>query len=63
MILQVQKKKTFDLHNKDDVESYRQFLVKSRWPNGCPFELEWPWNSVPDMIKDKLIRHHLKIKD
>lgn len=62
-VLAMRKRIIFDLHNEDHVECYKQFLINSRWDSGCPFELEYPWNSVPDMIKDKLIRHHLNIKE
>jgi len=52
---------TFDLNSEDHVQSYKKFLVNKKWATGCPFDLEWPWLSVPDMIKSKLIKHYLKI--
>ena len=52
----------FDPSNKKHVEVYRLFLVDHRWDGGCPFELEWPYLSIPDMIKDKVIHHFLKIE-
>ena len=62
MPIQTRTRTKFDLRNKDHVESFRQFLSQKRWGlSGCPFELEYPWNSIPDMIKDKLIRHYLKV--
>lgn len=63
-MLQLRKQKLFDVRNKSDVEVFRKFLIENKWgAEGCPFEIEYPWTSVPDMIKDKLVRHHLKIKD
>jgi len=51
----------FDLENKDHVEYFKQFMVAKAWKGGCPFEVEFPWINVPDMIKDKIIKHTLKI--
>jgi hypothetical protein len=51
----------FDPKNKKDIEEYSYFVVNNRWKDGCPFHLEWPHLSVPDMIKDKIIRSVLGI--
>lgn len=62
MIIQTRKRNKFDINNKDHVESFKKFLSQKKWGTaGCPFELEYPWTSVPDMIKDKLVRHYLKV--
>ena len=54
--------KPFDPANKQDLDSYKKFILNNAWgPTGCPFTLEDPWLSVPDMIKDKIARHFLKI--
>ena len=53
----------FNLSNKSHVEMYRGFLQTSSWGHsGCPFELEFPYTTIPDMIKDKLIHKFLKIE-
>jgi hypothetical protein len=51
------------MNNKEDVEIYKHFLVHNDWKivGSCPFELEYPYTSVPDMIKDKLVRKFLKV--
>lgn len=55
-------RRSFDVNNKKDVETYRQFLVQSKWgTGGCPFELEYPFDNVPAMVDNKLIRYFLKI--
>lgn len=56
-------KRKFDINSKKDIEIYKHFLVHNDWKivGVCPFEVEYPWNSVPDMIKDKLIRKFLKV--
>ena len=63
VIAQVQRQRfRFSPEDKKHIEQYRNFLVKRKWDNpGCPFELVWPYLSIPDMIKDKIINHYLKI--
>ena len=52
----------FDPADKKHVEVYRNFLINHTWgKEGCPFELQWPHLSIPDMVKDKIINHYLKI--
>jgi len=51
----------FDPANKEHVEEFRYFVVNHKWKAGCPFDLVWPYLSIPDMIKDKIISYHLKI--
>ena len=56
------QKHYFDKNCKKDVEVYRQFLLSNSWGSqGCPFILEFPSLTVPDMIKDRLIRKFLKV--
>lgn len=55
-------KRFFDETKKEDIEAYRQFLINRGWgPNCCPFLLEEPHVSIPDMIKDRLIGKFLKV--
>jgi len=63
VLAQVQRQRVrFSPDDKKHVEHYRHFLVKRKWETpGCPYELEWPYLSIPDMIKDKIINHYLKI--
>ena len=63
VLAQVQRQRVrFNPEDKKQVEQYRNFLVNHKWDvPGCPFELEWPYLSIPDMIKDKIINHYLKI--
>ena len=61
-MIRAKERVTFDVKNKQHVEMYRGFLVNSYWGiTGCPFELEFPYLSIPDMIKDKLIKKFLKV--
>lgn len=57
------QKRYFDINNKVDIELYRQYLINNAWgSNGCPFILEFPSLTVPDMIKDRLIKKFLKVE-
>lgn len=57
------QKRLFDVTNKKDVAVYKNFLENKAWGNTCcPFALEEPYVNIPDMIKDKLIHHFLKVK-
>jgi len=57
-------KRTFDPKNKADVEDFKNFLENNSWgKTGCPFKLEYPWVSLPDMIKDKIVRNLLGVKN
>ena len=48
-------KRFFDVTNRKDLLMYKQFITTYSWGNtGCPFELEWPWLNIPDMIAHKI---------
>jgi len=58
------KKVQFDVNNEEHIDRFKQFFVNKSWGSkGCPFDLEYPWLNIPDMIKDKLIRKMLNVKD
>lgn len=53
-------KRLFDVRSRVDLEEYRYFLEQGKWKNGvCPFEVEWPYISIPNMINEKITRHYL----
>lgn len=48
-------KRVFDVANKEDLTTYKYYITNYSWgPTGCPFELEWPWLTIPDMIAHKI---------
>lgn len=49
----------FNPNSKQDISEAKKFFKESKW-EGCPFYLEWPYLSIPDMIKDKITRLYLK---
>jgi len=66
MILEqmIQPKRLFNINDQKDIEIYAKFLRTSSWRHikACPYILEFPYLTVPDMIKDKLIHKFLKIR-
>lgn len=55
----VWQKRVFNPQSKTDLKDYEFFIKNSRWGKNCPFELEWPYLTITDMIKDKLIEQYL----
>lgn len=54
------EKRQFDPTNKQDLREYKFFLENGRWLSGvCPFEVEWPYLGIPQMINDKITEHYL----
>ena len=50
-------KHTFDVNSKADLRVYKKYLETGSWGHDtCPFELEWPWLNIPDMISHKIAR-------
>jgi hypothetical protein len=65
MILEmlIRPKRLFDVNCKKDLDMYTKFLKTGAWgKDACPFVLEFPYLTIPDMIKDKLIHKFLKVK-
>lgn len=59
----VRTKRHFNVSDKKDIALFTSFLKTGAWGNsGCPFTLEYPYLTVPDMIKDKLIHKYLKVE-
>ena len=58
----VKTKRHFDVNSKKDIAIFAEFMKKSAWgPDRCPFVLEYPYLSIPDMIKAKIINKMLKL--
>jgi len=65
MILEsrLKPKRFFDVKSKQDMSLVKRFIKDQTWGNdGCPFYLEFPYTTIPDMVKDKVIHHTLGIK-
>lgn len=61
-ILKPKDKRLFNVKSKADLNIFKTYLISNAWgPHGCPFKVEEPYISIPDMLKDKITRHFLKI--
>jgi hypothetical protein len=62
LILNSKVKRQFNVNSEVDYKAYKKFLVNGGWgKEGCPFVAEWPWVSVPDMIKTKIVAKTLNV--
>ena len=58
----IRKKRMFSEQSNEDVAMAKKFFSEHTWGSeGCPFVLEYPYMTIPDMIKDKLIHKTLGI--
>ena len=59
MILEqmIKQKRYFNENNRTDIKSAKMFFQTNSWQHEetCPFILEYPYLTIPDMIKDKMI--------
>ena len=51
------KRQVFDPKNTAHIEEVKFFMDNNKWKDICPFFLEWPYLTIPDMIKDKIVRN------
>jgi hypothetical protein len=64
MMERITARRRFNAENKVDIDIVKTFFETYRWgPTGCPFILEVPWENIPDMLKDKVTKKHLGIKN
>lgn len=55
----VYPKHNFDPTSQEDLKIFEKFTNELAWNGPCPFYLEWPYEEIPAMIKDKILRQHL----
>lgn len=54
-------KRIFDPSKRKDMQVYAEFVKNNNWGAGtCPFELEWPWLNIPNMIEYKISQHAIR---
>jgi hypothetical protein len=64
MILEthIKPKKYFDVNSRHDLRIAKMFFENWSWGgNGCPFVLEQPHLSVPEMMREKIINKMFKL--
>lgn len=52
-------RRNFNPNKKEDLDEFNYFMKNKKWKNVCPFFLEWPYLTIPDMVKDKIVRNIL----
>lgn len=59
----IKPKRFFNESCKQDIHLAKNFFKSHSWGEyGCPFILEYPYLSVPDMIKDKIVHKSFGLK-
>lgn len=64
MILEskLRSKRFFNPKSKKDLDQFKYFVENHSWGHdGCPFFLEFPYSTIPDMIKDKMIHNIFRV--
>jgi hypothetical protein len=57
------RKRFFDPKSKADMAVVKKFMKTMAWGRDCcPFYLEYPYKSVPAMIKDKIVYNIVGVK-
>lgn len=57
----VWQKRYFNPNAKEDIKEYQFFLENNRWKDRCPFILEWPYLTIIEMVRSKLIDSHIDL--
>ena len=58
--LGIKPKRIFDPRNREDLLEYKYFITKGHWKSGsCPFQLQWPYLTVPNMLHETIARHYV----
>lgn len=57
------QKRIFNPKNKKDIELFKSFLADNKWGGPCPFILQEPYLTIPEMLKDKYIRSQFNIPE
>jgi hypothetical protein len=53
-LFSVHQRHLFDATSKDDMKLAKNFFIRHAWG---------PWLNVPDMLKDRIMKFHLDIKN
>ena len=57
------KKRFFNPTSKIDMAAVKTFMKTNGWGSKCcPFFLEYPYKSIPDMVKDKIVLNAVGVK-
>ena len=57
------RKRFFDPKSKADMAVVKKFMKNMAWgPQCCPFYLEYPYITIPAMLKDKIVYNVVGVK-
>lgn len=60
----IKRRYPFDINDEQHVARYAKFLKTGSWgKTGCPFILEHPYDTIPEMINVKLVHRAVNIKE
>lgn len=52
------RKRLFDPSKREDLTEYKRFIKHGGWGSkGCPFELEYPYKDIPNMLAQKISKY------
>ena len=58
--LGIAPKRYFDPRKLEDLLEYKHFITKGNWKHGtCPFRLQWPYLTIPNMLHEVVARHYV----
>lgn len=54
------EKRYFDPGSAEDILEYKYFVTKGRWKSStCPFRLQWPFLTIPNMLHEMVAKHYV----
>ena len=53
------ERRLFDPANVNDVLELTYYIKHNQWKDRCPFFVEYPWEDIPTMCKDKYVTYSL----
>lgn len=55
----IAERRLFDPTKRSDQIELKFYIENNRWKGSCPFYVEYPWEDIPTMCKDKYAAHQL----
>jgi hypothetical protein len=60
----IQPKRFFNANSKEDLRIAKEFFQSWSWgADTCPFVLEQPYVSIPEMMRDRVLSKLLKMSE
>ena len=55
------ERRAFNPSRLEDQLELKFFLTQGKWKNGCPFLIEYPYEDIPTMCKEKWALYSLSL--